>query len=352
MDRPSCTQLPLRRITVVIAGGGVQCAAGLGLLQVLARERLPIRLLVGCSGGGIGGSGGGALFAALLSLGLPSAQLMAWIPKLWTHHLTRHRNQRAALLAMLHQHTSPASASGPVHVDAASQHALAMQQVFGDRRMEDTAIPLVITVAESHTGAQAIFTRGRLRDVILASHARPFEMAAWMHDGSLYSNGFWPPSPLSEPVAHGSRAGDVVLCLGFTEEVDGDASAALPQDQPQAELYLSNLLGKSLQSQKRGAALRQLSQAPYALQQAAHQGTVIPVLPRFAQPVGCFDYAKIPSIVAQGERAAQAILPQLYEQLHAPSTQAATADKRRCPLLQESLSGPKEKEPLTHTRYA
>lgn len=331
MERPSCTPPPARHISVVIAGGGVQCAAGLGLVQVLARERLPIHLLMGCSGG--------ALFAALLSLGLPSAQVMAWIPKLWTHHLTRHRNERAALLAMLHQHKRPDDTQGLVPADPARQHALALQQVFGDTRMEDTAIPLVITAADAQSGAQAIFTRGRLRDVILTSHARPFEIAAWMHDGSLYNNGFLPPSP--------TRAGDIVLCLDFAGDVDAvddpsdiddAASAEQPQHPSQAEQYLRNLLGKSLYNQRHDAAPRPLSQLPYALQQAVDKGTVIAVLPKFAQPVGRFDYAKIPSIVAQGERAAQAILPQLYAQLHAPCTQAPMAHQRDNPVRQESLS--------------
>jgi NTE family protein len=42
-----------KRLAVVIGAGSVKCAAAIGLTHVLAREGIPIDLLVGCSAGSI-----------------------------------------------------------------------------------------------------------------------------------------------------------------------------------------------------------------------------------------------------------------------------------------------------------
>ncbi len=330
-----------KRITVVIAGGGVQCAVGLGLAQVLAREGLAIHQLVGCNSHG---AGGGGLFAALMALSLPTAQVTDWIPKLWTHHLTRQRDERATLLAMLHQrsHTPTRPGAGPnqSHDAAAREHAQALQQLFGDMRMENTATPLMITAADTrgHTctrpGAQAVFTQGRLADVLLASHARPFVLQPWMHDGSQYTHGAWPAS-------------DAVLVLGG---LDGGAEdGATDGTLQQTALYLDGLMGQS-RPHAHAAPLR--LQAPHGLQQAAQQGLVIAVTPVFAEPVGSFDYAKIPSIVAQGERAAVAILPQLHALLNTPRRTGLAPANASSATHRASPPSLKEKVASTHSGYA
>ena len=50
------------RLALVLGSGGVRSAAAIGVAEVLARERLPVDLIVGCSSG--------ALFGAGLALGL------------------------------------------------------------------------------------------------------------------------------------------------------------------------------------------------------------------------------------------------------------------------------------------
>ena len=61
---------PRLRVAVVIGSGSVKCAAALGLFKVLARESIPIDMVVGCSGG--------ALYAALIAMRQMAIPGMNW----------------------------------------------------------------------------------------------------------------------------------------------------------------------------------------------------------------------------------------------------------------------------------
>jgi NTE family protein len=58
-----------------------------------------------------------------------------------------------------------------------------------------------------------------------------------------------------------------------------------------------------------------LLRASYAFHNLAHHAEIIPVLPEFDRPIGLFDTAKFPSVIEQGERAGETILPYLRQLL-------------------------------------
>jgi NTE family protein len=267
------TTPPRKRIVVVLGAGGIQCAAGLGLAKVLAREGLAIDLLVGCNGG--------SLFAAVMALGMPCHQAAATLGKLWCHELTRQRDERAILRAMLRAASTGDNTLLPLLTEA-----------FGAARIEDTAIALQIKATDTRSGAQAVFTQGSLAEVVRTSNLRPFTYEPWMLKDCMHADQFWP----APPPARAHAGADIVLTLGFANPAE-ETGEALPAF---AALHLG---GQPPQQHHHTHAM------------AAHPGDVIAVVPEFAEPIGRFDNRKIAHIIAQGERATEAILPRLYERL-------------------------------------
>ncbi len=103
-----------------------------------------------------------------------------------------------------------------------------LQAAFGEMRLQDMATRLLVTATDFHTGAQKVFSEGRLVDVIRASIAIPFIFEPWLVEGH-----------------------------------------------------------------------------------AVHDGALTAVPPAFKERIWLFDTARIPSLIEEGARATEAIMPQL-----------------------------------------
>jgi NTE family protein len=62
-----------------------------------------------------------------------------------------------------------------------------------------------------------------------------------------------------------------------------------------------------------------LLRSQFAFHNLAHHGEVVPIVPRFRERIGLFDTAKIPSIIEQGEEAAEEQLEMIKASLHPTS---------------------------------
>ncbi len=278
-----------KRVAVVIGAGSVKCAAGIGLAKVLAREGVPIDLLVGTSGG--------SMFAAVMAQGLPSDEAAALVSKLWTRDITSQRDTRALLGALLPKVFGFSEKFGMKSDVRVLQK---LQGVFAESRIEDTKTPLLITATDFHTGEQAVFSKGRLVDAIRASISIPFIFKPWTVDGRTYIDGFMSdPLPVGPAVREGA---DIIIAMGFDspmqEHINSPARFAF---------QLSSIMNNNLQ------------RARFAFHNAAHHGEVIAIVPEFQQRVRLFDTAKIPYIIEEGERATEAIMPQLRQMLAEPA---------------------------------
>jgi NTE family protein len=120
-----------RRVAVVIGSGSVKCAAALGLLKVLDREGIAIDLVVGCSGGSI--------YAALIALGHSAAAAEEMTRRLWTREVTKRRNYRSFLSAVLPQMFGFSEQFGLVDDGLILQR---LRVALGDSRFENARIPL------------------------------------------------------------------------------------------------------------------------------------------------------------------------------------------------------------------
>ena len=274
-----------KRIALVIGAGSVKCAAAIGLAKVLARERIALDLLVGCSAGSI--------FAALMALGKPSDEVAAMAARLWTRELTEGRDSRAMLSLALPRLLGFSERFG-MRSDRRVMHALT--QAFGETRIEDLKVPLLVTATDFRTGEQVVLDRGRVVDAIRASIALPFIFKPWEVDGRLCLDGFLAdPLPVGPAVREGA---DVIIAMGFEsnyqERIDSASRFAL---------QLSSIMTNNLLRSR------------FAFHNVATHGEVIPIVPEFRERIHLFDTQKISYIIEEGERATEAILPHLLRVL-------------------------------------
>jgi NTE family protein len=285
---------PARRVAVVIGSGSVKCAAALGLMRVLGREGIGVSLLVGCSAG--------AMYAALLAAGRSIDECMQATERLWTRAVTSQGDRRALARVLLPKVFGFDSEFGLRSDELILER---LRDAFGTGRIEELPTPLHLTATDFADGTLKVFSRGPLVDAIRASIAVPFLFRPWKIDGRLYLDGCMAdPLPVGVAIREGAH---IIVAMGFEspyqEKVTSGARFAF-----QVSSILSNNL---LRSQ-------------FAFHALAHHAEVIPILPTFKQHIGLFDTAKIPYIIEEGERAAEAQMPYLRRLLDAGSA-AATA---------------------------
>jgi NTE family protein len=284
------------RVAVVIGSGSVKCAAALGLFKVLQREAIPIDMVVGCSGG--------ALYAACVAIGfdIPTAERKT--RELWTKEITAKRNTRALLRAVLPQVFGFDERFGLVDDRKVLER---LRAAFGDARMEDAKIPLFLTATDFHSGEQAVFSKGLLVDALRASIAIPYIFQPWKIGDRTYVDGFLSdPMPIGVAIKEGA---DVIITMGFESPYQTRISSVM-----RFAFQLSSIMTNNLMRSR------------YALHHLARYSEVIPVIPQFEGHIGLFDAAKIPYIIAEGERATEAILPRLREMLAESPETAGVAE--------------------------
>lgn len=277
-----------KRVAVVIGAGSVKCAAAIGLLHVLARENIKIDLLVGCSAGSI--------FAALNAVGHARSAAAGIAQHLWTHELTAARDNRALLRLLL-----PRLFGFNEHFGLRrdSRVMARLREVFGMTMLEELSTPLRVTATDFHTGEQIVFGKGRLVDAIRASISIPFIFKPWDIDGRVCVDGFVSdPLPISVAIDEGA---DVVIAMGFESPHQHEVRSPV-----RFAFQLSSIMTNNLMRSR------------YALHHLARWSEVVPVMPEFKEHIKLFDAAKIPYIIEQGERAAEAIVPRLRNMLGPP----------------------------------
>ncbi len=275
------------RIAVVIGSGSVKCAAALGLFRVLDRERIPIHMVVGCSGG--------ALYAAAAAIGWDHATAERQTRELWTREITKRRNTRALLAAVLPQVFGFDERFGLVD----DRLVLArLRQAFGEARLEDAKIPLHLTATDFHSGEQVVFSRGPLVDANRASIAIPYILHPWKVGGRTCVDGFLSdPMPIGVAIKEGA---DIIVTMGFESPYQTRISSVM-----RFAFQLSSIMSNNL------------LKANYAFHNLAHHHEILPIIPQFKEKLHLFDTDKIPYVIEEGERAAERQVPYL-RQLLAP----------------------------------
>lgn len=280
-------------VSLVIGSGSVKCAAALGVMKVLSEAGIAIDRVVGCSAG--------ALFASLVALKYDTVSAIDITLRTWTKDLTSKPSRIGYLRLLAPKIFGFKPDNFALRDDSSMLERL--HSVFGDRRIEDTPIPLHITATDFATGDLVEITRGRIVDAIRASLALPLAFSPVRLDGRLLVDGYLAdPLPLSVAMKHGSG---VIVGVGFESPYQENITSAGRFAFQLSAILANNLLKSRL-----------------AFHGMAHHSEVIMILPDFKQRIKLFDTAKVPYIVEQGEQAALQQLPYLRELL-ATEQQAA-----------------------------
>jgi len=169
-----------KRVALVLGSGGLKQLAALPVFDYLDREGYQIVGLVGTSGG--------ALVAALHTLGYPANIIQEKARRLWRRSLFRRIRVRA-LLGLL---DLPGGAwnRGAGLIDSAPIRA-ALLEAVGDIRMEDLPVPLFCMATDLMTGEPTVLDKGRLVDMLYASIAQPPLLpAARIGDRLFFDGGY------------------------------------------------------------------------------------------------------------------------------------------------------------------
>lgn len=282
-----------RGVAVVIGSGSVKCAAALGLVNALNRAGVAIDMLVGCSAG--------CLYATMIATGKTTTEAAEMTRVLWTSEIAAQHDRRAVFRAMFPRLLGFDARFGLRNDRLIMQR---LRTAYGDLRIEDTQIPLHLTATDFATGNQAVFSRGPAIDAIRASIAVPFLFSPWPIDGRLYLDGYM-SDPLPVGVAIREGAG-VIVAMGFESPYQETISTA-GRFAFQVSAILSNNLLKS----------------QYSFHSLSHHAEVISIIPQFKQRIKLFATEKIPYIIEEGERAAEAQMPYLDRLLSAQAAEAA-----------------------------
>ncbi len=284
---PPPARLERGRVAVVIGSGSVKCAAALGLFKVLERERIPIDMVVGCSGG--------ALYAAFVAMGYELADAERKTRELWTREITKKRNTRAVLAAILPGIFGFDERFGLVDDRLVLDR---LRRGFGDVRIEHAKIPLFLTATDFFTGEQVVFSKGSLIDAIRASIAIPYIFQPWKIADRTYVDGFLSdPMPIGVAIKEGA---DIIITMGFESPYQTRVTSVLRFAFQLSSITSNNLL-----------------KANYAFHNLAHHHEIFPIIPQFAHKIHLFDTDKIPYVIEEGEKAAERQVPYLRQLLAA-----------------------------------
>ena len=254
------------KLGIALGGGFARGIAHIGALKVLEEENIPVDFVAGTSVG--------AIIGASYCSGMTAAELADMA-----------RTLRFADFARL-----TLSRYGFYSNDRMVRF---FARVLKQHTFEDLKIPLAITATEFRTGEAVVFTKGALADPIRASCAYPGMFLPVEIDGKSYIDGMLayavPTTPLRQMGA------DVVLGIYL--------SAHWNNTQPPRHLF--EVIGQCFSIAQAKLAESWMKDANLVLE---------PDVAGFAYD--CFE--RTPELIAAGETAMRAALPQVREMLNLP----------------------------------
>lgn len=284
------------RVGVVIGSGGVKCAAGLGMWKVLAREGVPVDLVVGCSGG--------SLYTASMAIGVDVRDAEQLTLRLWRDLFNR-LHLRSVMRAVF-----PGLLGFSERVGLLDDRRVgaSLAECLGEATFADCRYPLYVAATDYETGDKVTLggdaaPDARVADAVRASISLPLLLRPVRLDGRLLvDGGMSNPLPIDVAVREGC---DVILAMGFESQPPTVASFAT------AIGRVSNIV------------TNHLLRATFAFYSLAHHAEVLPILPQLDRRVGLRDADAVPALIAAGERAMEAELPYLARLLDAPPVETA-----------------------------
>ncbi len=273
------------RVALVIGSGSVKCAAALGLMRVMARENIPVNMVVGCSGGSI--------YAALIALGWPVERAVETTLRMWTRDMTRKRNSRAILQIVFPKLFRFDESFGLIDDRLINRR---LREGFESASFADAKIPLFVTATDFYNGDQVVLSEGSIAEAVRASIAIPYIFPPYKVNGRFLIDGYQSdPLPIGVAIKEGA---DIIIAMGFESPYQEQVTSLMCYNFQISSMTSNNLL-----------------KANYSFHNLAHHSEIVPILPEFQYRIKLFDTDKLSYVIEEGERAAEKQLPYIKKML-------------------------------------
>ncbi|MBL8190113.1 MAG: patatin-like phospholipase family protein [Acidobacteria bacterium] len=196
----------LPKIGIVLGTGGIKAMASLALFEFLAEQKIPVDLMVGCSGG--------ALACAMIGSGCtPNEVRELGMQKLQKSLFAQF--DYSSLLGIFSSHLGTFDkTSGILKPD---RWRGALHEYFGDKKLEQLRPRTLLQTTDIDTGEGVVLTKGPLADAVYASCAFFPAFPPAKIDGRYLGDGIYSaPVPVVEAI---KRKMDVIIALDFKEKV-------------------------------------------------------------------------------------------------------------------------------------
>jgi|GEM_PF-521633 len=277
MDKPkpalSTFARELPKIALVLGTGGIKAMAGLALFEFLEEQKIPVDLMVGCSGG--------ALTCASIGMGYSSADVRKMgLERLQKKLFTKldHRS----VLGIFNSRLGTFDKTSGVLKSQGWQQAL--RDFFGDKRIEELRPRTLIQTTDVDTGEGVVLSRGPVADAVYASCAFFPAFPPARIDGRYLGDGIYSaPVPVMEAI---KRNMDVIIALDFKEKVKA---------QPRG---FFSCFYRHIDN-----TMRTLTRSQMFLSIEMHHHEIVIVEVNFEHTINPWDVHELPAIIEAGQKA-------------------------------------------------
>jgi len=260
------------KVAVVLGGGGIKPYSAIPLIRFLESEKIPVHLLVGCSGGSI--------MVSLWASGYTPDQMLYEIAP---------RLSKSTFKANWKAFMSIANLPfGRLDKESALVHAGPIQKflkgIWGDMRLEDLKTKTVLQVTDFQTGEGIGLDSGVLADCVYASSAIfPLLPPIKIGDRYLFDGAYTAPVPILQAIKHDV---DIIIMVDFLEKVQKD-----PQGIFENLMHTGKLNAKTITANQ------------MALSLDLHRAEIVYMKVEFEKFISFWEIEKFPSILEAGEKA-------------------------------------------------
>jgi NTE family protein len=167
---------------------------------------------------------------------------------------------------------------------------------FEGATFAQTRIPLFVTATDLYNGEQVVISEGVVAEAVRASISIPYIFPPHKLNGRFLVDGYQSdPLPIGVAIKEGA---DIIIAMGFESPYQEQITSLMRYNYQMSSVTSNNLL-----------------KANFAFHNLAHHSEIIPIIPEFIHRIKLFDTDKIPYVIEEGERAAEAQLPYLKELL-------------------------------------
>lgn len=263
----------LPKIGLVLGTGGIKAMAGLALFEFFEEQKIPIDLLVGCSGG--------ALVCATIGMGLsPTEARDLGLQRLQKSLFTQ--LDYRSLLGVFNSHLGTFDkTSGVLKPDRWRQ---GLREYFGDRKLEQLRPRTLLQTTDVSTGEGVVLTKGSVAEAVYASCAFFPAFPPALIDGRYLGDGIYSaPVPVVEAI---KRNMDVIIAMDFKEKVTTEPNGFFSC----FYRHIDN-------------TMRTLTRTQMFLSIEMHHHEIVIVEVNFEHTINPWDVHELPAIIEAGKKA-------------------------------------------------